>query len=136
MLTPAEREAGRAYRAACQAVLDALNRRNPPGLFVLVHWRVIRHECEAGGGASTVITLTERYELSPAQLSGDGSKVVSPAGQFAWIWKEGRCSGCKLVARTARGWCTPAADREADRARRTIERQAGPRPGDPRLAGA
>ena len=35
-----EKLAGRAFREASQAVLDALNEASPPGLRALVYWRV------------------------------------------------------------------------------------------------
>lgn len=151
-LTPEQKLAGRAFRDARQHALDVLNAASPPGRYALAFWRVVRHECRAAGGVSVGITLRERYELSPeyracycgtvAPLDPgyfphrdcDGGKVISPAGQFAWIWKEGKCSGCELVVRTRKGFFVPcAADRLPDRRRTHDGRPAGPHPGDPRL---
>jgi hypothetical protein len=89
-LTPAEKLAGRAFRDAGQAALDKLNEASPPGSFVLVLWRVVRHECSAAGGASIGITLREHRQESPEH-------------RFAWIWKDGRCPGCVLAVRTRKG---------------------------------
>lgn len=153
-LSVAEKRAGRAFRAAAQAVLDVRNEQAPPGVFVLPLWRVVRHECLDAGGASIGIVLREHCEESPeyrACYCGtvapavpgtfphwdcDGSKVVSPAGQFAWIWKEGRCSGCGLAVRSGTGRFVIAADRLPEHGRTNGERQASPHHRDPRLAGA
>lgn len=147
LLNAAEKQAGRAFRDARQALLDARNEADPPGVFVLPLWRVVRHECPAAGSASTGITLREVCEPSPefwlcrcGRISAwappfshdkrcDGSaKVVAAAGQFAFIWKEGKCSGagCGLAARTRRGRFVIAADRLPDYGRTNGERQASP----------
>lgn len=150
-LTAEEKAAGRAFRDARQAVLDARNAADPPGVFVLPLWRVVRHECPAANGASVGITLREHCEPSPAYLACycgavgaaggyfphddcDGSKVISAAGQFAFMWKEGKCSGsgCGLAVRTRRGRFIVTADRLPSHGR-THGRQAGPHPGDPRV---
>lgn len=144
-LTPLEKQAGRAFRDASQAVLDARNKSDPPKVFVLPLWRVVRHECEAAGGASIGITLRETREESPEYWGCycgtvstwglpnfphedcDGAKVIAADGRFAWIWKEGRCSGCGLTVRTRRGRFVVATDRLPDYGRTTGERrQAGP----------
>lgn len=154
-LSPFEKQAGRAFRGARQAALDALNGREPPGVYVMPFWRVVRHECPAANGASIGITLREVCEPSPEYLACyctaigtaeryfphddcDGSSVISAAGQFAFIWKEGKCSGagCGLAARTRRGRFVIAADRLPDHGRTNGERQAGPHHRDPRLARA
>jgi hypothetical protein len=152
-LTPTEKQAGRAFRDARQAVLDTRNEADPPGVFVLPLWRVVRHECLAAGGASTGVTLREVYEESPEYLicycgvigeaawhfphdNCDGAKVIAAAGQFAFTWKEGKCSGagCGLAARTRRGRFVIAADRLPDHGRTPGERrQARPHHRDPRL---
>ena len=104
-------------------------------------WRVFRHVCPAAGDASIGITLREVCEESPEYRACycskigqtdpgrdfphrdcDGSKVITHAGQFAWIWKEGRCSRCELTARAKAGRFVIAADRPAER-----ERTAGGR---------
>jgi hypothetical protein len=155
-LSDVEKQAGRAFRDARQAALNTRNAADPPGVFVMTFWRVVRHECPAANGASTGITLREVCEPSPeyracycgrveATVPGtfphwdcDGSKVVASAGQFAFICKEGKCSGagCGLVARTRRGRFVIAADRLPDYGRTNGERQAGPHHRDPRLARA
>lgn len=148
-LTALEKQAGRAFRDVRQAVLDALNEADPPGEFVLPLWRVVRHECPAAGGASTGITLREVNEPSPAYLACycstvgqagpdfphgdcDGAKVVSAAGRFAFIWKEGKCSGagCGLAVRTRTGRFAVTADRLPDHGRTSGEqrRPASPHP--------
>jgi hypothetical protein len=152
-LSDVEKRAGRAFRDARQAVLDARNEQDPPGVFVLPLWRVVRHECPAAGGASTGVILREACEPSPeywacycgavAPLSPevfphedcDGGKVIAVAGQFAFIWKEGKCSGagCGLAARTRRGRFVIAADRLPDHGRTLGERQARPHHRDPRI---
>jgi hypothetical protein len=129
-LTALEKQAGRAFRNARQAALDARNDREPPDVFVLPLWRVVRHECPAANGASTGITLREVCELSPEYLAGlpgtgVSAKVVAAAGRFAFVWKEGKCSGsgCGLAARTRRGRFVVSADRLPDHGRTPGERR-------------
>ena len=147
VLTPAEKKAGRAFRAARQAALDVLNDREPPGQPVLVFWRVVRHECPEAGGASTCVTLREHREESPeywgcycsappAPHSDDfphwdcqGGMVVTAEGQFTFTWKEGRCSGCGLVLRSRAGISAVSDHQSRDG-------QASTHPGDPGLARA
>lgn len=156
-LTPGEKQAGRAFRDACQALLDARNEASPPKVFALPLWRVVRHECPAAAGASIGITLREHCELSPEywmcrcgmvstwgppvshSKRCDGSaRVVAAADQFAFTWKEGKCSGseCGLAIRTRTGRFVVTADRPAEHGRTRDGRQAGPHPGDPRVPGA
>jgi hypothetical protein len=151
LLSPAEKRAGRAFLANRQADLDARNAADPPGGSASVYWRVPHHECTAAGGASKGITLRENYEPSPEYRvcycgavapkgpdfphhDCDGSKVVAADGQFAFIWKEGRCSGCGLTVRTTAGRFVIAADRPPENGRTGVERQgqAGAPAGDPR----
>lgn len=151
LLSPAEKQAGRAFRDARQVALDARNAADPPGGVVSVYWRVPRHECPAAGGASIGITLRENYEPSPAYRvcycgvvapmspdfphhDCDGSKVLAADGLFAFIWKEGRCFGCGLAVRTKVGRFVVAADRPPENGRTGVERQgqAGAPAGDPR----
>jgi hypothetical protein len=150
-LSPDEKAAGRLFRAASQEVLDKRNAEAPPDKLALVFWRVVRHVCPAAGGASIGITLREVYEPSPEYRACycskieatdpdrdfphrdcEGSRVVAPAGQFAWIWKEGRCSGrgCGLTARARTGRFVIATDRPAERERTLRDRQASAHPGD------
>jgi hypothetical protein len=123
------------FRDARQAELDALNAARPPGEVALALWRVVRHACPDVGGASIGISLRERYRLSPAywvcycgavgehgidfpHWDCQGGKVVAADGQFAFIWKEGGCSGCGLVVRTRTGrFIASAADRPPDHGR-------------------
>jgi hypothetical protein len=147
-LTPDQKTALRAFRDASQAALNARSLLDPPGMTALVLHRVVRHECAAEGGASVGITLREVREESPEywvcycgivttwsphfpHRDCDGAKVVAAAGEFAWLWKEGRCSGCGLAVRTAKGRYVVSADHPARE-----RRQAGPHHHDPRLPGA
>jgi hypothetical protein len=139
-LSAREKQAGRLFRDASQAVLNGRNRADPPGVFVLPLWRVVRHECPAAGAASIGITLREHYELSPEfRVVGRDlypavpglreavpAKVVAAAGRFAFIWKEGKCSGaeCGLAVRTRTGRFVVTADRLAEHGRVRDERQA------------
>jgi hypothetical protein len=147
-LSAVEKQVGRAFRAARQAALDARNEQDPPGVLVLPWWRVIRHLCPAERSVSIGITLREVYETSPlyrACYCGevaadgpdfphdgcDGSRVVAAVARFAFIWKEGKCSGsgCGLVARTCHGRFVVAADRLPEHGRTHGERrQASPHP--------
>jgi hypothetical protein len=144
-LTPSEKQAGRAFRDASQAVLDALNEASPPHEFALVFWRVVRHECRTADGASIGVSLREHREESPEYWvcycgtvapfnpevfphdDCDGGKVIAAGGRFAWTWKEGKCSGCGWTARARTGRCVPVADRAGHGG------QAGPHHRDPRL---
>jgi hypothetical protein len=154
-LTPDEKQAGRLFRDVRQASLDQWNEADPPGLRALVYWRVVRHECPAARGGSIGITLREVYEASPEMhqcycgkvgMTGknfphrdcDGSKVISPAGQFAFIWKEGTCSGsgCGLVVRTSKGRFVLGTDRPAEHGRANSGREASARDHDSGLARA
>ena len=152
-LSAGEKRAGRAFRDACQAVLDARNEKEPPGVLALPLWRVVRHECPAAGGASIGITLRETCEPSPeywACYCGgigtwswqfphwdcDGGKVVVAGGRFTWIWKEGKCPACGLTARTGHGHFIVTADRLPGYGRSSDERKASSHHRDPRVPGA
>lgn len=126
-LTALEKQAGRAFRDARQALLDARNEASPPKVFALPLWRVVRHECPVAGGASIGVTLRAVIEPSPECRGPDDAKVIAAGGRFAFVWKEGKCSGCGLTVRTRRGRFT-VTDRPADHGRTTVERQAGPHP--------
>lgn len=117
-LTSLEKAAGRAFRDGRQQALDDLNATRPPDLFALPVWHVVRHECPAAGGASVGINLREVREDSPVWLdglpgTGVSAKVIIAAGRFAFIWKEGKCSGCGQAVRTKRGRFAVQADRPA-----------------------
>ena len=153
VLTPVEKQAGRLFRGARQAALDQLNEASPPGQFALVYWRVVRHECPAFHCGSVGITLREVYEASPEvhqcccgevgpaaenfpHREHGVSRVVATAGQFAFIWKEGKCSGagCGLTVRTAKGRFVLGTDRPAEHGRTNSgRREASAHPGDPRF---
>ena len=109
---------------------------------MLAVWRVPRHPCRAAGGASIGITLREHREASPAYwvcycgvvsplIPGtfphgdcDGGRMVTAEGQFTFLWKEGRCSGCGLVLRSRDG-LTEVSDHPS------CDGQASPHRGDP-----
>ena len=114
MLTPEERAAGRRFKAERQAALDALNRARKPDLNVLAVWTVTRHMCR---GASVGITLRTVTEFG---------NVTAAGVRFAFIWKEGRCSGCGRTARARKGkFRLLPTDHQGH------DGQAGPHPGDP-----
>lgn len=117
-LTPLEKTAGRAFRDDRQRALDDLNAARPPGMLALPVWHVVRHECPAAGGASVGISLREVREDSPEYQSGIpgtgvSARVICAAGRFAFIWKEGKCSGCGQAVRTKHGRFDVRADRPA-----------------------
>jgi hypothetical protein len=140
-LTDSQKKAGRAFRAERQFLLDERNKREPPWRYVLTAWRVVRHPCEAAGGASIGITLREHCEESPEYWicycgtlepfhlyvfpheDCQGGKMVTAGGQFTFLWKEGRCSGCGLVLRSRKGM-TGVSDSPSR------DGQASPHPGD------
>jgi len=95
-LSPAEKQAGRAFLAEQQAKLVASFDTDPPTYKVLPWHRIYRHECPARSNVSTALELQERYVLSPAY-----GEV--PAARFGFIYKEGRCRGCKGTARSKTG---------------------------------
>lgn len=116
-LTPEEKAAGREFEAACLADLAALNKARPPGMGALVVHTVVRHECPEKGGTSVGITLRTVLRLG---------NVTTADGRFAFMRKEGRCSGCGRTVRTTDGMFVLLATDQQDH-----ERQAGPHPGDP-----
>lgn len=146
-LSQVQKRAGREFRAARQAALDELNAEQPPGQLVLAVWRVVRHPCPDADGASTGIVMREHREASPEywvcycstveplvpyffpHKDCDGGKMVTAEGQFTFLWKEGHCSGCGLVLRSA-GGLTRVSDSPSR------DRQASAHPGDSRLARA
>ncbi len=88
-LTPAEKEAGRAFlteRAAALAARPAVDMLVPP--YIPHH---MRHLCPKLG-KSVSFELKEDYSESP------GYEGV-PAGRFAWVYREGKCPDCGLSAR-------------------------------------
>jgi hypothetical protein len=146
-LTSLQKAAGRQFRQDQLSLLRERNQTSPPGMYVMALWRVPRHDCPVAGGTSTGTTLRERYDLSPeyrvcyCSMVGataryfphddcDGSKVAAPAGLFAFVWKEGRCSGCGLTSRSGDGLVVLAADRPPDHGRREDAGQASSHPGN------
>ena len=147
LLTDSQKKAGRLFRAGQQGLLDKLNAAEPPGRYALTVWRVVRHPCPAADGASTGITMREHLAASPEYWvcycgvvsplipetfphgDCDGGNMVAAEGQFTFLWKEGRCSGCGLVLRSRAGM-TGVSDSPSR------DGQASPHPGDSRLARA
>lgn len=95
-LSPAEKAAGRAFRAQAAAALATRFATDPPTFEVPPVIAIFRHACPGRGGRSTALTLREHYQLSPA--AGD-----VPAGRFAFVHREGRCRHCGATARSATG---------------------------------
>jgi hypothetical protein len=150
-LTRPQKSAGRAFLGRCQAALDELNSAVPDG-YALPLWRVYRHDCPSQGGASIGIDLHEHYETSQRYVTcccgstaelpayrldarhsleehDCGPAVLTPAGFFAFIWKDGRCPDCGLTVRSQRGLLVLAADRPPAEVR-AVAGQAGAHPGD------
>jgi hypothetical protein len=90
MLTEAEKLAGRMFREASCAALEALWERDPADLTVPVVVRHYRHLCAAQDGKSVSLEVAEVYQ-------------VSPDGLFAFVYKDGRCKRCRITARS-RDW--------------------------------
>jgi hypothetical protein len=122
MLTPAERAAARAFRAAQRAALAAADEKDPPGMSVSVFTRYVRHECAASGGRSVFLELREHYALSPeygilgytpddfealehedGQAYPEPCAAIVPAKRFGWIWTQGKCPACGMTARSSAG---------------------------------
>ena len=112
-----EVQAGKLFRAACR---ERLARAGPPDIAVPVWIHHYRHECEARGRLSWTLALTEHYIYSPeywvcycsfvAVKSASfphedcqGGKVLTPAGFFAFYWKQGQCRRCKVTASSPEG---------------------------------
>jgi hypothetical protein len=124
-LSQAEKLAGRAFRDAQQEVLDQLNAAEPPDLTPPPHVHHYRHACAARGGQSVSFEMYETYILSPAMLvtgrkvweiqdidatPENPEHVIVPLGRLAFIYREGRCGGCKVLGRT-RAWVADASER-------------------------
>jgi hypothetical protein len=121
-LTRSQRMAGQAFLDACQARLPEADILVP----VWVHH--YRHECEARRRLSWTLPLVEHYIRSPEYwvcycsavgLLGEsfphddcqGGKVTAEAGLFAYHWRQGRCRGCGVTARSREGALVFAAER-------------------------
>jgi hypothetical protein len=134
-LSPAQKQAGRLFRASSQAELDALNAGKPPDGNADPLLRVVRHHCTARRGASRGIALAESYRVSPEywvcycgvvalldpgvfpHRDCDGGVLAAEAGLFCWVWKSGRCPDCELVLRSTEGLVDLAADRPPEKGR-------------------
>lgn len=93
-LTPAEREAGRAFRQLRQELLATLNREDPP-VVTCSPWSppFLRHDCRERPGGTLAMPLRELH-------------ADSPDGRFRFTWLEGRCHHCRLLARSSSGCVT------------------------------
>lgn len=130
-LTPAELAAARGFRAAQRAVLA---HREPADITVSVFIGNDRHDCPAQGGKSVFLKLREHYVFSPLLVLPD---AVIPARRFGWIWTEGTCRACGMTARSSSGRLVdpeirPPSEHALVADSRQHERQARPRPADPR----
>lgn len=96
MLTPQEKEAGRAFRDAVQNELLATFETDPPTHVVPNFIAMFRHKCSARGGRSSPLELKEVYKFSPAH-------GPVPARRFGFIYKEGKCRYCGNTARSRAG---------------------------------
>lgn len=133
-MTPAEMLAARKFRAEQRAALERKNDAEPPDIIVSVFVHFYRHECDRQDGKSVALELKEHYAYSPeyAVYGGDaeGWRVcpVSPEAldvaadhsllrprRFGWIWVEGRCPACGMVARSRRGRLVDPVERPPDR---------------------
>lgn len=128
-LTESEKTAGRWFRDVEQQRLLESFDDAPPTYQVpnfLAHYR---HNCEKRRGVSTAMELKEIYIFSPeVHVSGkevveSGGEETIPAGRFGFIYKEGRCSGCRQTARSRAGRLVDAYDRPPvhGRVARTVE---------------
>ncbi len=96
MLTPAEKESGRRFRARQVAELARTFVDDPPTYTVpVVAPLVFRHSCPARGGRSTALHLDEVYLHSPA----DPEHKI-PADLFGFIYRAGICRMCGQTARS------------------------------------
>lgn len=119
MLTEAEKAAARAWRDAQMQALAARNEAEPPGMALPVFLRHVRHECEGRPGRSVSFHFREVYLPSPAyavhpdgcvdlipepdgmdRVDGTVGTVIVPAGRFAFIYREGACPDCEVIARS------------------------------------
>lgn len=105
MLTAAEKEAGRVFRADWQSRLAL----QPPAARCSGFIREYRHACPKQHGASSAIRMREHSTLSPAYLvrreggmwlawpaleaPEEGlTSICVPAGVFAFLWLDGKCA--------------------------------------------
>jgi hypothetical protein len=122
-VTPAELAAAREFRQERRIALASRNAGSPPDITVSPLVRFYRHGCVAKGGRSIALELRERYDFSPEYR--DGGQVI-PAGRFGFIWIEGKCPVCDVVARSANGRLVDPGDRPPAR-HAVISRQIGSR---------
>lgn len=131
LLTDDQKLAGRMFRKQCQDALEASHQDMPPDFIPppwIKHWR---HNCPKRQGRSTSLELKEKYWTSPrigvcycstvapwTAPEGDfphedcqGGRDLTEAGFFAFIFKEGKCGGCGMTARSRAGRLVVAKDR-------------------------
>jgi hypothetical protein len=115
-LSEADLRAARSFREAQRELLAA---KDPADITVSVFVRQVRHACAKLDGRSVNLELREHYVLSPQYAiygsADEGWSVhpVSPeamdvaadhvllrAGQFGFIFTEGRCTACGMTARS------------------------------------
>ena len=108
-LTAEQKTAGRAFRAACQSELDALNAADPPAGDGDPLLRVVRHQCSARRGASHGIALREHYQLpgywvcycGVVRVLATTSRIPTATGRAAGAGcsaSSGRTAGARTAA--------------------------------------
>lgn len=113
-LTDEDKVAGRLFVTEAQGLLDERNLSKPAGLPVPHYLAVIRHDCPGSAGRTTPVELKEIYDSSPsycvhngvARESKRGDRCrggVIPAGRFGFLYREGQCRHCGLIARSRTG---------------------------------
>lgn len=94
-LSKTEKEAGRSFRDSRQAVLDALNRTDPPKAKCSPHSPpFFRHVCT---GLGTIAMRLRDYPVPSAGLQG------VPEGRFTFTYLEGTCHTCEFLVRSGTG---------------------------------
>lgn len=97
-----------------QGLLDRVNAEDPPHHDVPPILANFRHPCTrarqsaklGGKGVSTAIDLKERYVL----LS-EADPTAPDGGEYALVYREGRCKRCGQVARSRTGRVVLTAER-------------------------
>lgn len=96
-LTEPEKAAARAFRDRCQAELDRLNDDEPADIMMPVLLHHVRHVCPVLG-KSVSFEMKEVYQ-------------TSEDGRFGFIYREGRCSDCKITGRSRKARLVDATTR-------------------------
>lgn len=93
------------YRAELQVALDTRNATDPPDIWAPAILANIRHGCvkarlsgPEGRAVSTALDLHEVY-------------LVSTDGSHAMLFREGRCTRCRQLARSRMGRLVKTTDR-------------------------